>query len=185
MKRGRWLGPLLAVPLALAGCADDDGTATAPGDTAATPPALEPAGGIGDPVVYEGGVDTEGAWELTVTVEEVACDVAVGEDVEFDPADGRFCVVTLQLRNTGTRPNLDAFTVGSTLQAGDGAQYPVQTPASEQYLVDNDLGPTVIEAGGESVVPLVFSVPEGEAPELLYLQSGTGGDPPLLIELGS
>lgn len=194
---------VLLTALALASCADDgdDGAASpeatpteadaeaeatteatteAEGSEAPVPDAPgvpQPAGGLGEAVVYT----SDEGWELTITVAEVRCDVEI-EGEGLDPADDRFCLLQMEAENTGDAPNTDEFLFGSTVLASDDQRYEVSTQASEQYLVENDLGPTVVGPGARATIPLVFSLPADADPQILLVQ-GNADDDPVAIEV--
>ena len=196
--RLRALAAVVVMSLAVASCAEDEGgdAATEATTTEATtdegsaqaeaatevpvpdaPAVPAPAGGIGDPVVYT----ADDGWELTFTVGQVECNVEI-EAEGLDPADDRFCAVELEAENTGDAPNTDEFLFGSTLLASDDQRYEVSTQASEQFLVENDMGPSVVPPGERATIPLVFSVPTDAQPQFLLLQ-GNADEEPVVIEL--
>lgn len=171
---------LLAVaPLLLTACPDD---------TEDIPEAerieVIPQGGLGEPVVYQGGVDTEQPWRLVITVTDFECDIDIGEDIAIEPGNERFCVARLQAENTGEHPNTTSLVESSAVQGEEGPAFPVNEMATDQYRDERDLGLPLIEPGEQAEKALVFDVADDVDPIYLHLRA-TVMDPIVTIDLRS
>jgi hypothetical protein len=161
------LALLLAASLLLVACPGDDDDVADNGP----PTVVEPDGGMGEPVVYRGGIGTEVEWEMTVTVTGVECDVEVGNDVEIEPAEDRFCAAHLQLENTGDEPNTTDFVQASVLQTDDGELHPAEAVASAAYADARDRDFAAVAPGEATERSLLFSLPDDAEPLYLHLQA--------------
>lgn len=145
-------------------------------------PLIEPQASIGEPIVYRGAVDTEEAWELTVTVQDVTCDVEIDDEVELAPGHDRFCVVDLHVENTGDTPNIEDFSRASTL-LGDEQMGMASPVATTEYVAEQGLHfPIGIEPGAAVDTATVFDFPDDPEPLYLELQAGTD-DPRIMVDL--
>jgi hypothetical protein len=164
----RLVAGVLSVALFVAACNDDVGDGE---------PILEPQGSLGERVVYRGGLGTEAEWELTVVVEDLACDIEIGDDTDVALGDERFCAVAIRVENTGVEPNVEEFSQASTLITDTDEIGVVAPDASETYREENDLDPLIGVLPGETAdSALVFSLPAEEEPTHLHLQAGTDDD---------
>jgi hypothetical protein len=168
---------LLIAALAVSpGC--DDG----PDDTGVD--VVEPQVALGDTFTYRGAVDTDAAWELTVTPDRLDCDIDMSVLAEIGPGEGRFCALHLTLENTGIEPNVDDFSSSSVLVADDGTSYGAAEIASFQYADDQGLDPLLgIEPGEGAQSAVVFSIPVDVEPVDVHLQAGTA-DEFVIIDVG-
>lgn len=165
---------LLAAAAVLAAC--DDG---APDHGA---PLMEPQASLDEPVVYRGASDTEEAWELTVTVRGLTCDIDLGEEVDAEPGHDRFCVVDLHLENTGNTANIEDFARNSTLFGDEqlGMASPVLTT---EYIDEQGFAqPIGIEPGAAVDSAIVFDFIDEADPQYLELRAGTD-DPAVIVAL--
>lgn len=145
-------------------------------------PLIEPQATIGEPIVYRGAADTDEAWELTVTVREVACDIDVGDEAEIEPGHERFCVVDLHVENTGDTPNIEDFSRASTL-LGDEQMGMASPVATTEYVAERGLHfPIGIEPGAAVDTAIVFDFPDEPEPLYLELQAGID-DPRIMVDL--
>jgi hypothetical protein len=179
---------LLAVAALLwAGCADDDDTGVGdlPGPPLGQTESDEPDDGgfdrdvqgtLGEPVVYRGAEDTDAPWELTVVARDVECDVDIGDEVEAEPAEDRFCVVHLELENTGGEANVAEFTESSSVVVDDGSSHPVEEIATSIYAEDRGRELVAVAPGETAERALVFSVPDGTEPTHLQLQAAASDE---------
>jgi hypothetical protein len=166
----RQLAVIVAVPALVVACNDDE-------DVDDVEPIVEPQASIGEPVVYRGALGTDVEWELTVTVEDIECDIEVGDETEVAAADDRLCAVGLRLENTGEHPNVEAFSQASSLITDTGEMGLSNVVGSELYIEEEEMDLLVGVAPGEvAETALLFNVAEGEEPMHLQLQAGADDD---------
>jgi hypothetical protein len=164
----RLVAGVLSVALLTVACNDDVGDGE---------PIMDPQASIGEPFVYRGGLDTEAEWELTVVLEDVDCDIEVGDDTDVALGDERFCAVAVRAENTGLEPNVEEFSQASTLITDTDDIGVVAPDVSETYRQENGLDPLIGVLPGQTAdSALVFSVPADAEPTHLHLQAGTDDD---------
>ncbi|MGY6499740.1 MAG: hypothetical protein ACXIVQ_02410 [Acidimicrobiales bacterium] len=186
----RRLALFAVAPLLLLACGDDDidlGTDTDDPDSTVVEegePTVEPQGGIGDAVVYDGAVETDAPWELTVTVTGVECGIEVDDDLEVVGEDEQLCAATVSMENTGQEANSEDFWQASSVLTVEGDTYEVSDTISVAYAEQQGVEPEGLIAPGDSAeLPLVFALPLDDEPAYLYLQAGAADDV-VIIDLG-
>lgn len=163
----------------------DDGTATAPGNGAGTDKkaagrqpkkqsAEKPAAGVGD---------TVRAGDLELTVDKVACGKKrVGNEYLGQTAQGQFCILTVDLSNSGDGP-LTISDSDFSLYDSRGRKFAADTEAMITNDESSDIWLEEINPGNTVSGALIFDIPRGADASRLELSSSDLFGEPAVVRL--